>query len=269
MSKFKGQFRDCAEPSCRLSFQLRGLAHLVLMACFLLISCVDKKDTDFSSDGKNFWCDRKSLRVYLDTNDDGLYDNEPILGVIGSYQPDPNRPKSGAENYAYYSASAHPWYGPDPEGFSSHIFFFEGTDGLMLTFFSNVDSGGSQGNAVAWDITTRGNQCRDKVILADDSSTELFLDDVKCGGSDPQQIYRHRAGYGGNTDGGVIGPFEGKQFAIAVRVLQTHDLEDVAFYSAEGSVYHFERKNYVAWNKAPKFWSFILAYANEDEFCKR
>ncbi|HEX4922828.1 MAG TPA: hypothetical protein VFV50_02045, partial [Bdellovibrionales bacterium] len=49
------------------------------------------------------------------------------------------------------------------------------------------------------------------------------------------QTYAGRFHYWSNTDGGVIGPFNGN-FEIAVKVLNVGDVIDAAFYSANGDL---------------------------------
>ena len=47
---------------------------------------------------------------------------------------------SAAENYDYYSNSAHIKKGPQPAAKVSKIYLFQGTDGLHLFFFHNCDN---------------------------------------------------------------------------------------------------------------------------------
>jgi hypothetical protein len=46
----------------------------------------------------------KSWAVWLDADDDGIADTDGYLGNFAAYQG----PHTVAENYYYYSASAHP-----------------------------------------------------------------------------------------------------------------------------------------------------------------
>lgn len=185
----------------------------------------------------------EKLGVWLDLDSDGSTDGERFVGSFIAYEGS----KLAAENYNYYSASAHPIVGPTPSGFKSTVFFYQDTHGLSFNFFSNVDAGGSKDNIVEWDIATSGNNLRDDVILSDD-----HLELSKTGSSGGEQYYAGRFHYWSNTDGGVIGPFADK-FRIAVKVLRAGDVIDAAFYSADGSVLPLR-------NGAEPVSSFIVGY---------
>ena len=171
----------------------------------------------------------KKVGVWLDRNSDGSTEGEPYLGNFVAY----SGTMTAANNYNYYSASAHPITGPTPVGFKTTVFFYEGLDGLALTFFSNVDQGGSTDNIQNWDITTTNNSILDSVLLSDDSSELTLYSTIS---TPPSKIYHLRSHYWSNTDGGVIGPFDRENYRIAVNVLSSGDNIDAAFYSANGEV---------------------------------
>jgi hypothetical protein len=171
----------------------------------------------------------QKVGVWLDRNADGSAEGEPYLGSFVAY----SGTLTAANNYNYYSVSAHPITGPQPVGFKTTVFFYEGLDGLALNFFSNIDEGGSTDNIQNWDITTTNNARLDSVLLSDDPG-ELQL--YSSTTTTETQVYRLRSHYWSNTDGGVIGPFDRTDFRIAVKVLSSGDNIDAAFYSANGTI---------------------------------
>ncbi len=180
---------------------------------------------DYGTGGGGFDCvSGQKLNVYLDPLATGVIDQNQYLGSIVSYQGE----ETAADNFNYFSESAHPIIGPVPIGFETNVFFYEGSDGLALTFYANIDGGGSSNNKLEIDITTEGNADQDRVLLSDDGN-EL----KKVG-----EIYEGRFQYWNNTDGGVIGPFKKTSpFKIKVAILETGDIETARFYSANN--FHF------------------------------
>ncbi|HEX4923053.1 MAG TPA: hypothetical protein VFV50_03170, partial [Bdellovibrionales bacterium] len=132
-----------------------GIQTLAIIAGLAVCACapVQIDFTNSPSGGGGSCVEGQTLGVWLDLNGDGSKAGEPFLGSFVSYKGE----KLAEENYNYYSASAHPIIGPAPGGYKSTFFFYEDARGLALTFFSNVDAGGSKDNVVEWDITTRGN----------------------------------------------------------------------------------------------------------------
>src|SRR5690606_4616930 len=91
--------------------------------------------------------------------------NGTFLGDIVTYSGN----LSAEANYNYYSASAHPLKGPDPTGYELHNFFYEGSDGLVLNFYGNIDSNdntdGSPDHQYSIKISTKGNGQLDNVVF--------------------------------------------------------------------------------------------------------
>jgi hypothetical protein len=169
----------------------------------------------------------KTLAVWIAPPEGDALLDENFIGEIVSYSGD----ETSVENYDYYSASAHPHVGPTPTGFESNVFFYEGTDGLTLNFFSNLDNSGSQSwTDVDWDINISGNETEDSVLLSDDPG-EVNRVSIDENGS----AYEVRLTYVRNTDGGIIGPFAGERFKISVDVLESGDTNTALFHSADGS----------------------------------
>lgn len=167
----------------------------------------------------------KRLGVWLDENNDGNLDGDKYLGSFVAYSGD----KTAAENYNYYSASAHPLVGPTPVGNQTHVFFYEGSDGLSLNFYSNIDNGGSEDDSFSWDIEVVDNQFKDDVILSDDGG------ELTRSAGPSSHLYEGRFRYWKNTDGGIIGPFVTNDYAIRVSVLSVgNDINTAKFYSADG-----------------------------------
>ncbi|MEE2959587.1 MAG: hypothetical protein VYA34_02500, partial [Myxococcota bacterium] len=168
----------------------------------------------------------KNLGIWL--TPDGVTEllDEHYLGEITSYIGE----ESSDNNYNYYSSSAHPEIGPEPIGFETNVFFYEGADGLSFNFFSNLDAGGSTNSKVNWDIQTFGNANADKVILSDDPGELKRTVQNNTG-----HKYQARFHYWNNTDGGIIGPFNGTDYQIWINVLDSGDNTNAAFYSAHGT----------------------------------
>lgn len=188
----------------------------------------------------------KVLSISVDQDGDGVFETKK--GSITSYSGE----LSAQENYDYYSWSAHPINGPMPAGFESHVFLYEGSDGLSLNMYHNVDEGGSAANSVSWDIATLGNAAQDDIILQDDFGEVFSLDpttylqeNISPGfeqiadylNEGLAQVFRGSWSYWYNTDGVVLGPFEGENFSIIVSGNYGGDVNNVAFYSADGQFF--------------------------------
>lgn len=169
----------------------------------------------------------KRLAVWLDPNDSGQILEQNYLGNFVSY----SGTKTSAKNYNYYSDSAHPVVGPTPHGYNLNVFFYDGSDGLSLNFFANIDGTGSPDNVVNLDLQIQNNEMADSVLLSDDN---LELKKVEESPTQNQHSYEGRFHYWHNTDGGVIGPLVGNQYIIKVKMLHSGDIQNATFYSANG-----------------------------------
>lgn len=166
------------------------------------------------------------LGIYKDLNGNDIADKEESLGQISSYTGSEN----AAANYNYYSASAHPKIGPKPSSYAGNVFLYDGSDGLSLNMFFNVDEGGSDYNKVVWEVYTSNNNSSDAVLLSDDNMELKKLDSEVA--ENHSQTYKGVWQYWKNTDGGVIGPFLGNNFEIKVKMIEKGDVNDVKFHSA-------------------------------------
>ena len=160
-------------------------------------------------------------RLFIGLDNDG---GEPISGEIVSYSGN----FSAAENYNYYSFSAHPIVGPQPKGQNINIFFYENSEGLYLNFFANKDkTGDNSWTDFSVDIDIQGNSINDGVIVSDDGAELL---EVGSG------AYEGRFSYSQNTDGGVIGPINiSEDFTMNFQILDSGNVTNAKFYSANGS----------------------------------
>ena len=141
-------------------------------------------------------------------------------------------PVSAYENYNYYSASAHPIYGPKPVDDRFNIFFYKDEKGLNLNLLANKDESEVRWSKVYVDIEITGNTLEDEVILSDDDLELKKID---------QNSYRGRFRYGGNTDGGVIGPIGiDDNFTIVIKFLETETNTEARFFSASGDDFVLE-----------------------------
>jgi cysteine-rich repeat protein len=188
----------------------------------------------------------KTMGVWLVNEDVTVLEDAIYLGDILSYTGE----LSSVANYGYYSSSAHPVVGPEPLGFETNVYFYEGSDGLTLTFFSNLDAGGSDDSTVNWDIRTLNNDSLDSVLLGDEPS-EIHESVISV----QEKLYEARFRYWVNTDGGVIGPFVGGDFEVWVNVLESGDNTDAIFYSADGTSFSLSNDAGIA--------SFAIAFKSD------
>ncbi len=237
-----------------------------------LALCEDGVIGDFDGSYEHETCDVKGeechkgkvLTITIDKDGDGLGDTEPveIISYKGQY--------NNADNYNYYSWSAHPHIGPNPDGYKSHAYLYEGPDGLSFQFYFNKDKikgeqyNGSPNSVVKLDILTEGNHFDDAVILADDKNELKYKGEVNG-----QNLYEGRFHYWYNTDGGVIGPFNGEDYKIIVKPIESYELYKVygknerrdafngaTFYSADGTVVELDDKD-------GNFHSYIIQFKEE------
>jgi len=221
-------------------------------------NCKAKVDPPVCKEGK-------VLVVSIDKDGDGVADTEPVevLSYKGEY--------SASENYNYYSVSAHPRIGPQPEGYAANVYFYEGSDGLTLQFYYNKDKikgdslyDGSPNSRVKWKFNTEGNDLQDRVILSDDGREfkKVYADSHS-------QDYVGQFHYWNNTDGGVLGPFLTQDFRITVEPIYGQELKGTSiigdafnkahFHSADGKKYDLQYENGVH--------SFIIEY-KEKRVCE-
>lgn len=174
------------------------------------------------------------------------------LGAITTFSGE----LSAINNYDYHSWSAHTKIGPSPSPFASQVFFYQGADEKLTLFMvhnidSNDRSSGSADNKVKWDILSSGNSSADNVILSDDRH-ELKLKPNRGWMRDNEQLFKGNWHYWYNTDGGVLGPYNGEDFEIRIRSNHSGDISAAAFYSADGSVLNLMNEGEVS--------SFLLKY---------
>lgn len=187
----------------------------------------------------------KVLGIWLDPDQSGVLKDENFKGSIVSYSGN----DSGAENYNFYSDSAHPIIGPSPFGYEAQIFFFDGSDGLSLNFYANIDKGGSSDNEMNVDIEVLNNNLADKMILSDDEGEFKQISQEETSSS-----YEGRFHYWTNTDGGVLGPLVGENFKLQFKFNATGDVNTANFYSAGGGSISLSE------NSGSDISSFVIAY---------
>ncbi len=164
--------------------------------------------------------------IWQDVSGDGVKDT--YLGTVEAY----TGTESAADNYNFFSASAHPINGPTPEAYKSKMYMYDGPDGLSFGFFHNIDAGGNNyWNHVDWDIS-----------LMNMSSSFGLSDDGGLTQSEFSQVdpntYSGRWAYRINTDGGVIKDLTPTDtyWEIMIDPLAFGDVQDWSMYSADGSV---------------------------------
>ncbi len=211
------------------AFVMFGIVLMSAVIALLFQNCseVHFSPTNESNDFLSICVPGKNLGIWLDDS------NQTYLGNIVTY----GGTVSAIANYNYYSASAHPINGPTPVGYELHNFFYEGPDGLMLNFYANIDSNdnstGSADNEFSIKITTAGNNGIDDIVLVDDRSDQL---DRQVDADINRYIGNFHYWY--NTDGAVIGPFNGENFEIRVQITSAGDLQGARFYSANSTSFN-------------------------------
>lgn len=182
-------------------------------------------------------------RVFLDKNNNNTADDNEELGTISAFRGN----ISARKNYNYYSASAHPINGPQPEPYISKIFLYQNAKGAHLNFFHNIDGNGSEENHVKWTIRTANNFLRDRREFSDDRlelrETTLipFREDVAVPPPDiyfpNEKIYTANWRYWKNTDGGVIGPFANySESTVKITMEKLGDIQNIQFVSQDGQI---------------------------------
>ena len=191
------------------------------------------------------------LALWADQNKDGQKDE--LLGYIVAYRGQ----ESAAKNYNLYKNSAYPKIGPKPKTLASHIYFYDGPEGLSFNFFHNVDNDNPVDNKIYWDIFIKNNNFADQLLLSDDP------DEVKTESrSANSTYYKAYVHYKKNTDGGVIGPFTTKNVEIKVTTAQGKgNMSDSIFYSANGDIYSLGNKKQLD--------SFIITYDSVETCAKK
>lgn len=170
--------------------------------------------------------------VWHDTDFDGIKDT--YLGVVSGYTGGID----AAANYNFFSASAHPVNGPNPEAYKSKMFMYEGSDGLSFSVFHNIDAGGNiYWNHVGMDFQFRNMSS--SIGLMDDSSPENRGEP----GAMVIDAFNYHVGwaYTLNTDGIVFNhlvPLD-DYWEIFVDPFMFGDIQDWGMYSGSGSYINF------------------------------
>ena len=148
----------------------------------------------------------------------GVFQGGSQVGTITPYAGG----TTGAVNYGYSSASAHPLIGPTPTTGQAFLWFFQGSDGLSFNVFAGKDNSGTCGGGLGLceqldlDIAINGSTTDPGVLLSDDGSelTEPLAD-----------MFQMRGNFANNTDGGVMGAIGGSAWEVVVDPLQwvSHD----------------------------------------------
>ncbi len=178
----------------------------------------------------------KGLAVWSDPINSKQTANSNYLGPLTSYKG----ALSGATNYAYKSASAHPVVGPQPEEGKLKVFLYEGKDGLMASFFINKDNAPNLFMSLSMNVTTYGNTSSDKVILSDDRG-EMKL--VSSAGGENKYSVNMRLNK--NSDGAVFGPFNSKNSMIHFEILSSKNLGAIEVHSLNGQVYNMQNTHFM------------------------
>jgi len=160
-----------------------------------------------------------------------VWQNNVLLGTVKPY----SGTETGALNYGYYNGAAHPHNGPNPAPKESRLYFYDGSDGLSLGMFHNIDEDqgvGIQVNTVVWDISVSG--ATPSVLLSDEDYAVGELEDLGSYTFHGDWSYRtYGPGKLSNTDGGVIGEFTcGAQ--IDIKPTQWGDIVSWDIYSFDG-----------------------------------
>lgn len=208
--------------------------------------------------------DKQVLAIYRDlNNDDAVNSDEPRLGEIEPFSGE----LDAKDNYGYSKRSANPAVGPVPVADTGNIFMYQqqGSQDMYLVIIFNKEQNETAGpistNQVNWKFVTTGNPKDvtdstplDAVELVDDQTQAvidpatgkpqvdpatgrgIFIDDPELtilneDTTAGRKVYRGKWSYTGNTDGGVIGPFRGKDFQIAITARDRGNIREATFHS--------------------------------------
>lgn len=196
------------------------------------------KSTDIIDGSLSIPCQQnKKLSVYSVINGEENYVGDVIV-YTGEL--------TALENYNYYSASTHPIYGPQPTAKQFVTYFYENSEGIYLNFYSNKDNS-TETARFDINIQTTGNNNKDDIVFFDDplyitQSGNSYKDNLVKTMDGNMQNYIGTFAYKKNTDGGVIGPFSGETFEIAVSISEKllnqniiYQIDGAKFYSSDGS----------------------------------
>ncbi len=176
-------------------------------------------------------------------------DSSKLLGNVTAYTDNSSSVKTASENYdlSHFGSSVHLTHGPTPTATTGNVFFYnqyDNTTHLYLFYMFGV-KGNSSADNIKIDIFADNNASTDAVVVADDDSGEIGIQNSGCGSSDT--CYKGRHSYNSaNSDGGVIGPFSGGSYRIFVDLggtstidgsstLTLGNLTSFKYYSKDGS----------------------------------
>jgi hypothetical protein len=196
------------------------------------IFCLLAPIAAFADDPPPVCSDENIFGVWLDAEGDSVLRDKNFLGEIVAYQGG----ETMAANYHYQGANAHLHHGPALNVGAIKVFMYQGSDGLSLFYVFGRPGVGA--NKIRWAITTTGNEEKDKVILSDDAG-ELRPTSSLPG----TNAYDANHNYNGHTDGGVIGPFVGKDFLIRVKEVHMGHSMSPGFYSDDGKSFSLDSKS--------------------------
>ena len=173
-------------------------------------------------------------------------DSSKLLGNITAYTDNSSSVKTASQNYNYYDSSVHLTHGPTPTATTGNVFFYNQYDNTTHLYFFYMFGvkGNSSADTIKIDIFTDNNSSTDAVVVADDASSEIGKQSSGCGSSAACYKGRHRYN-SANSDGGVIGPFSGKNYRVFVDLggtstinsdtLTLGNLDSFKYYSKDGT----------------------------------
>lgn len=185
----------------------------------------------------------EKMGIWSDLNEDKSKANEIFLGEIKNYT---NTGETAETNYGYGDSSAHLTVGPQLNDRLSNVFFVRNKEGLNFYMVHNKHEGEEEQNSVKWEITVKGNEKQDRLLVTDDrrvqeatGKTELHLKSE----SSNQKVYLGDWVYNMRTDGGVIGPINNPAVDISVKYLTNGNLADISFHSSDGKTINLNKDN--------------------------
>ncbi|MDC0078416.1 hypothetical protein OAJ98_05480 [Deltaproteobacteria bacterium] len=173
-------------------------------------------------------------------------DSSKLLGNITAYTDNSSSVKTASQNYNFYDSSVHLTHGPTPTATTGNVFFYNQYDNTTHLYFFYMFGvkGNSRADNIKIDVFTDNNSSTDAVVVADDASSEIGKQSSGCGSS--AACYKGRHSYNSaNSDGGVIGPFSGKNYRVFVDLggtstinsdtLTLGNLDSFKYYSKDGT----------------------------------
>ena len=135
---------------------------------------------------------------------------------------------TASNNYYYHNDAEDLMHGPTPSATKGNLFFYNQYDNTSYTYlFWMFGKGGSSfspsPNSADLDLFVFNNESSDNVVVTDDSGETSRVSQTSS--APDSSTYTGRYQYNSNkSDGGVIGPFSGRNYRIYIEISGTSSI---------------------------------------------